>query len=309
MPRLTTVLMRNKTRFLRLANETGGFVDLARSNLTNELELINKSLFANNFMYEKFPFYAVLFLIAFNMIFEFGKLIFEAFKRRRRARQEKDRQKCSCCKKTMQSGEDAAEDSEYEEEEEEEDARRLAYETDGIGKVHHEIKYTKELFKPGIRKPPSFVKYFFENYVYKNRKDFRYSKQFINTHIIAFILLYYITCIIIRKSTLIVSISSNLLILVVNFLFKMNPATDNSGFMLVSRNQLNKLIISLYDNISSYIVIAACITTTIYLIQLFVGIRNYHQHVLNAYKGVYVDIPAPSRFSNAKLASSSLHYR
>lgn len=311
----TTLFSRNRSRFLRqnielsnskidkvvsTLNKSETYIDNVGKNFTDDLQAINKSLFLNHFMYEKFIFYAVLFLISFYMITEFVFMIVESI-RRRRAQKEMNK-KCSCCRKNLDSREQVNNVEELH-------INCPEYsEKYSIGKVYHEIKYTKELLKPKIRKPISFTKYLFEKYVYKNRRDFRYSKQFINTQIIAFILLYYITCLIIRKSKLIVSLSSNLLILVINFIFKMNTFTDSS-FLLMTKNQLNKLVLSLYDNISNYIVFAACFTTAVYVTQLFLGIKNYHRHVLNAYKGVYVDIPSPKRFSNAKLASSSLHHR
>ena len=72
---------------------------------------------------------------------------------------------------------------------------------------------------------------------------------------------------------------------------------------------MSGLIESLYENLSSYIVIACVFSSGMYAMQLFIGIRRYQKNVLNAYKGKYVDIPAPKRFANAKLVSSSLHYR
>lgn len=295
-----TTLSPNKTRFLRqldALNKSENYLSEKRKNLTNELLYINDSQFYNNFMYEKFLFYAVLCLITFNMITEFTILMVKSM-RIKRIKKERQKKRCHCCQKKLE-----AENSQTSEEETE-----TVEDVNSNWKVHHELKYTKELLKGSSRKPKSFMKYLFENYIYQNRKDFRYSKQFINTNIIAFILIYYITCIIIRKSKLIVSLSSNLLILLINFLFKMSSASEN-GFMFSSKFQLNNLIQALYDNISFYIIVACCFTTSIYVIQLFLGIRNYHKHVLNGYRGVYEDIPSPKGFSNAKLASSSLHYR
>ena len=277
-------MAQNKSRFLGInvsLNKSGTFFDgISAKNFTTDLKSINSSLFVSNFMYEKFVFYAVLVLISFYMISEFVKLMGKYFTEKRMAQ----KNNCVHCKPKR----DVNVNVEYSNQ-----------------KVDHEIKYTKELFKPKIRKPISFSKYLFEKYIYKNRRDFRYTKQFINTHIIAFILLYYITCLIIRKSNLIVSVSSNLLILAINFIFKAN----DSGFMVVTKNQINRFVLSLYENISEYIVFAACFSTAVYVVQLFIGIKSYHRHVLNAYKGVYVDIPSPKRFSNVKMASSSLHYR
>lgn len=184
------------------------------------------------------------------------------------------------------------------------------YDDDGK-KINHELNYARALYNLHRvkQKPKSFLRHLIEKYIYKPKKDFRYSKQFINTHIIAFILLYYLTSIIIRKSTLIMNLSSNFLILLINYIFKSSSASEANSFINNSKTQLNIIVKSLFSHITIDIVVACSLTTSIYVIQLLLGIRNYQKQVLNAYKGVYVDIPSPKRFSNAKLTSSSLHYR
>lgn len=238
----------------------------------SDFDMIKKSLFLDNIMYEKFLFYAVLCLITFNIVFEFILLLKQSLK------------KCTNSKKNESSL-----------------SRKSLHQ--------HEVNYTKRLLKHHISKPISFSRNIFEKYIYKNHPDFRYPKQFINTQIIAFVLLYYITCIIIRKSRLIVNLSSNVLVLIINFIFQSSTDSATSSFITNSRSQLNVLIKSLFDHIARDIAIACMLTSGLYLIQLFLGIRNYQRHVLNAYKGVYVDIPSPKNFSNTKIASSSLHYR
>jgi hypothetical protein len=176
-----------------------------------------------------------------------------------------------------------------------------------VNKYKHEINYTKRIYKPNQINQISYIRYIFEKYIYKNDPDFRFSKQFINTQIISFILLYYITCIIIRKSKLIVNLSSNILIFLISFIFKTD--SESSSFIINSKAQLNTLIKSLFDHISNDILAACCLTSGIYILQLFLGLRNYKKNVLNSYKGIYNDIPSPKLFSNTKLTSSSLHYR
>jgi hypothetical protein len=250
---------------------------------TSELDLVKNTLFLNNIMYEKFLFYAVLCLITLYMLVEFFMLVKSSLVKL----------VCQiCCIKR--------------ENDDHGQTRSIKYTT---SKYKHEINYTKNLFYPNKTRQISYVRYLFEKYVYRNDKDFRFSKQFINTQIIAFILLYYITCIIIRKSKLIVNLSSNLLIFMINFMFKADSSSETNSFLINSRAQLNSLIQSLFDHISSDIVFACCMTTGIYLLQLFLGIRNYKKNVLNSYKGIYRDIPSPKMFSNTKLTSSSLHYR
>ncbi|CAF0777204.1 unnamed protein product [Brachionus calyciflorus] len=260
----------------------------------NVTTLIKDQLFMKNFMYEKFLFYTVLCLISLYMITEFSILMIQSI--RKKKEKQKRKHKCSCCKKRM--------NSDSKSESEDEDIGVLSKVRQG-DKVDNEINYTKELFRR--QKPISFIKHIINRYIYENKKHFRFSKEFINTNLIAIILLYYITSLIIRKSNQIVSLSSNLFIIMINFIFKLSTATEMS-YLVPSNAQINNLITSLYDNIGSYIVWACCFTTGIYVVQLFFGIKSYHRHVLNGYRGVYEDIPSPKKFSNVKLAASSLHY-
>jgi hypothetical protein len=296
-----------------------------KSNITSNFLTINWKLFFDNFLYEKFVFYAVLCLITLNMIVETILLFIKNMRKKKldKRKKRKNKECCQCCscrkeREASASGEpsdnhenDHLNTSPVNAHRHRKNSDSSSDESDceySIGKVDHEMKYTKQLLRQNIPKPISFSKYLFEKYIYKLRKDFRYSKQFLNTHIIALILLYYITSLIIRKSKLIMSISSNILLMLISFIFKMNSMKDNS-FMLNSKNVLTKLVDSLYDNLSFYIIWACCFTTGIYVIQLMIGIRRYQKNVLNAYKGVYVDIPSPKRFANSKLVSGSLHYR
>lgn len=244
---------------------------------STDFESIKKTLFANNIMYEKFLFYAVLCLITFNIVFDFLHLMWQSIQRQ-------------CCRNNSSS--------------------KASLKPKRKSLYKHELSYTKNILKMNkLLKPVSFMRHLFEKYIYKNRPHFRFPKQFINTQIIAFVLLYYITCIIIRKSQLIVNLSSNLLILLINFIFQSSSDSESSSFVMNSRAQLNVLVKSLFDHIGTDIIIACSLTSAIYLVQLFLGIRNYQRQVLNALKGVYTDIPSPKNFSNTKLASSSLHYR
>jgi len=60
----------------------------------------------------------------------------------------------------------------------------------------------------------------------------------------------------------------------------------------------------------SDIMIKTCIlTTSIYVVQLACGIKQYQKNVLQAYKGTYDKIPSPKKYSNATMTSGSLHYR
>ncbi len=273
------------------------------SSLRENLLSINKSTFYDNIMYEKFIFYAVLCLITFNMLTEFIYLLVQSLNKFK-LKQQMKKNTCTCCKKKFNDEINKTENKD-------DYVNEIEIKLDEYQekKVKHEINYAKDLIRKKIRKPKSLLKYLIEKYFYENRPDFRYSKQFINTQIIAFILLYYITCIIIRKSNQIVNLSSNFLVLLINFILKMSTNDNENSFSAFnSKEQLNLIVESLFRNVNTLIIVSCCITSFIYVVQLLLGIKNYHNTVLDAYKGIYLNIPSPKRFSNAKIASSSLHY-
>ena len=235
--------------------------------------------FLRNFMFEKLMFYTILCIISFYMMTESVLLIIEWIRKK------------SCHK----------EDIEHDAEE----GEKFLSKVRRGDKVDNELKYTRELFRKTKR--ISFAKHLISKYIHDSRRYFRFSKEFINTNLIAFILLYYITCLIIRKSNTIVSFSSNLINMLLKFIYEIDSKIDIGD--LVSNTRLKKLAISLHHEIPHYIVIACCITTAIYVVQLLLGIKKYHKHILNGYKGIYEDIPAPRKIPNDELVLNSLHYR
>jgi hypothetical protein len=304
----------NKTS-INLTNSNQTFNRVQRntrnSNLTNNSELslsenllsINKSTFYDNIMYEKFIFYAVLCLITFYMLTEFICLLIQSIKKFKLKQQVK-KNTCNCCKKKLNDNNNTIANND-----DHINDMKIKLDQYQNKRVKHEINYAKDLISKKINKPKSLLKYLVEKYFYENRPDFRYSKQFINTQIIAFILLYYITCIIIRKSNQIVNLSSNFLVLIINFIFRMSINNNENSFSAFnSKAQLDLIVESLFRNVNTLIIISCCLTSFIYIVQLLLGIKNYHKIVLDAYRGIYLDIPSPKAFSNAKLASSSLHY-
>ena len=173
------------------------------------------------------------------------------------------------------------------------------YESDSdyeVQRVKNELNYTTKVFKEQ-NKQISYLRYVFEKYIYKKNKYFRFSKQFINIQIIAFILLYYCTCFIMRRSE---DISYGIgKIFGVFLTLALSLETDKTA----------RITDTIDAEIKDVMLKTCLITSAIYGIQLLFGIKNYQKNVLNAYKGVYNDIPSPSKFSNAKIASGSLHYR
>jgi hypothetical protein len=63
-------------------------------------------------------------------------------------------------------------------------------------------------------------------------------------------------------------------------------------------------------NMGETILWQACLVTSLlFTIQILLFVKRYQKHVLNAYKGVYIDIPSPVKFKNSKLVSGSMRYR
>jgi hypothetical protein len=253
-------------------------------------------IFFNNIMYEKLIFYVVLCLITIHLSVETIFLVAKKCTRLSRYLRNSDDTKTARLSKILFND------------------TSTAHAPDEHNKHRSsEYLYTKRIFNATTdTESKSFVKYLFEKYIYKFKMHFKYSKQLINTYVIAFILLYYITCIIIRKSKFILNLTSELLIIFMSFVFKLGTS-DNSNLasnsmVLTSRTQLTSHVNALFAHINYDIVLSCCLTTGFYVVQLVLGMRNYQKHTLKAYKGVYTDIPPPKRFTNTKKASSSLHY-
>ena len=230
-------------------NSSGAPASSSSSVLADRLLAINDAIFYDNIMYEKFIFYGVLCLITYNMFGEFLSLVLRERREaamRRELRRLQERSTCQCCQKQLlahSSSSPPAQHAAHEHaaaksDDELERERQLVIDKYQHRKERHHVNYTRSLLlgpqtaaATRHRKTKSFVKQLLETYVYANRADFRFSKQFLNTNIIAFILIYYITCIIIRKSHRIVSVSSHVLLFLINFLFKMSGSgAENSLF-------------------------------------------------------------------------------
>ncbi|CAF1658502.1 unnamed protein product, partial [Didymodactylos carnosus] len=61
-------------------------------------------------------------------------------------------------------------------------------------------------------------------------------------------------------------------------------------------------------NLKYEILIACFLTMMIYYVQLCVGMKHYQQHMLNAYKGIFIDIPPRHAFNSIQLISKNAHY-
>ena len=84
--------------------------------------------------------------------------------------------------------------------------KKIEYESESeyeTSRVKNELNYTIHIFKQNENTRVSYLKSKFEQYIYKKNTYFRFSKQFLNINIISFILLYYVTFFIIRRSEVI----------------------------------------------------------------------------------------------------------
>lgn len=200
----------------------------------------------------------------------------------------------------------------------------IEYESDDeyeTTRVKNELNYTIHIFKQNENTRVSYLKSKFEQYIYKKNAYFRFSKQFLNIHIISFILLYYVTFFIIRRSEVISYVftySFAVILNLVNTYYKLRAKIllFNCIFLLVKAfkrfltdENIMKITAEISYQVSDTIIKTCVLTTAIYVIQLVFGIKKYQGNVLKAYKGVYKDIPEPKKYSNPALTSGSLHYR
>lgn len=276
-------------------------IEELKKNVTQNRAQLEARVFLNNLVVEKWLFYASLSLIALFMFREFVSLTLQTIRDRyvrwrarkncRYCSQKKQSQNCCCC-----------------------DDVCLSY----YLKKSNEMKYVKQLLKAQNHsshryKRISLVKHLLDKYVYENRRYFRYSKQFVNTNVISFVLVFYLTSLMIRKSHLLIDATSGGLIFAIKFTLMSTASSETSFLSLLttqsSQQTLEKFLIGLFESLKVYIVVAALVTAVVYVVQLVNGIKKYQRNVLNAYKGVYVDIPSPRKFSKATITSNYLQYR
>lgn len=154
-----------------------------------------------------------------------------------------------------------------------------------------ECHYVQRLFQrpDDARKPSLFASML--RRIYRPKKYFQYSKQILNMYMIAFMLIYYLTF--------------NIL---------------ESGFHLIERIYSFTLmpLLILYDeldlpepkleNLKYEMAFACLLTSAVYFGQLFTGMKYYQRHMLDAYKGVFTDIPSRSAFRSSRLMAKNIHY-
>ncbi|UJR10436.1 hypothetical protein I4U23_014640 [Adineta vaga] len=155
-----------------------------------------------------------------------------------------------------------------------------------------EYRYVQNLFQKSYQyqQQLSFIKSFLYQF-YRPEKYFQYSKQILNLYIIAFMLIYYLTFNILENGF--------------NLIEKIYSFTLMPLLILYDELDLPEPKLS---NLKYEMIFACCLTSMIYFGQLFIGMKHYQRHMLDAYRGIFIDIPSRSTFKNARLMSKNIHY-
>ena len=171
------------------------------------------------------------------------------------------------------------------------------------GYIKNEIKYTRGLLIE-TKSRPSFFRYLFEKYIYKSQPNYRYSKQLLSTCVFSLILIYYLTTNLVNTGNEIAKILKKVVFFMALLVMRIFVNDEKKLYEYMSK--FNEAIESTLLDVFYQ---SCFLTGFIYAIQALLIVKNYHKHILNAYKNVFVDIPPPKAFSNLKLVSASMHYR
>ncbi|CAF1100091.1 unnamed protein product [Adineta ricciae] len=129
---------------------------------------------------------------------------------------------------------------------------------------------------------------------YKPRAYFRFSLLVLFTYTVSFLVLYYLTCLVIFSSTftlkIVMTLTGNVLIKLINL--------TNLNFSLKS-----------FENFSFQreIYISSLLSFFIYMIQLFLGLKKYQTDMLNYYRGKY-NKKQRDLISSSCILQRSFHY-
>ena len=163
-------------------------------------------------------------------------------------------------------------------------------------KLSVEYRYVRHLFqktRPILiknNKKISFIKSLLYK-IYRPNKYFHYSKQILNMYIIAFMLTYYLTFNILQAGFYIIEKVYSIFAIPLIVLF--------DEFHLPQPQPIN---------LKYEMVISCFLTVSIYYIQLLWGMKSYQKHMLDAYKGIFIDIPPRTAFNSPRLISKHVHY-
>lgn len=120
-----------------------------------------------------------------------------------------------------------------------------------------------------IKKKMSYFRIKFEENIYKNQRYLKYSKQFINTTTIAFMIIYFFTIYGIKFA----SGLSSLLTYFLDFIFKLMF----SDFVSFKEK--------LKGHFEFELKLTVCINSILILIQLLLTIRKFHSDLIKLHKG------------------------
>ena len=132
------------------------------------------------------------------------------------------------------------------------------------------------------------------HYIYKPKAYFRFSLLVLFTYTVSFLVLYYLTCLVLFSST-----------------FTLRILMDITGSIMIKLMNITNLNLSIkaFENVSIQreIYLSSLISCVIYIVQLLLGLKKYQLDMLDYYRGNY-----PKRKQASTSASSilqrSFHY-
>jgi hypothetical protein len=139
--------------------------------------------------------------------------------------------------------------------------------------------------------------------IYKPKKFYRFSKQFINTYTVAFMIIYFFTVFLLRMS----SIFGNKLVSSINSLYQYLILSFNSDVSLLKTFENH--------NLFTEFMITCILTSGIIVTQLILSIKNFKQYVFylrrctvdNTTK-TYINLWKTEKEANVMIVSNSLHF-
>ena len=155
--------------------------------------------------------------------------------------------------------------------------------------VRHLLQKTQRILIENNHKI-SFIKSLLYK-IYRPNKFFHYSKQILNMYMIAFMLTYYLTFNILQGGFYIIEKIYSILAIPLIVLSDELDLPEPKPF-----------------NLKYEILITCFLTAIIYYGQLLWGMKNYQKHMLDAYKGIFIDIPPRTAFKSARIISQHAHY-
>lgn len=129
---------------------------------------------------------------------------------------------------------------------------------------------------------------------YKPRAYFRFSLLVLFTYMVSFLVLYYLTCLVIFSSTFTLKVLMTL--------------TGNVLIKLINLTNMN-LSVKAFESVSfqKEIYISSILSFCIYIIQLLLGLKKYQMDMLDYYRGKY-EKKQRDAISSSCVLQRSFHY-